>query len=409
MIKKLQKKFILLSMSALLLVLTLIITTINIVNYNNVVKEADTLLSILTDNKGEFPLEPNHMGNRLPPEMSPEIPYESRYFTVVLDKDTETILLTDISRIISVNAESAIEYVNIALDQDNEYGFIKQFRYHISYDDNLIQITFLDCGRKLDAFHSFMFASIGISLFGYLIVFALITFFSNKIIRPISESYEKQKRFITDAGHEIKTPLTIIHADADVLEMDIGTNEWLNDIKKQANHLTELTNNLVFLSRMEESQNNLPMIDFPFSEVISESAASFQSLAQTKNITFASKIEPMLSFYGNEKSIRQLIGILLDNAIKYSPSGGTVSLTVEKQNSGLRLSVCNTSTQDISKEELKLLFDRFYRIDASRNSQTGGHGIGLSLAKAIVSAHNGKIHASSKEERTLQIIITLPI
>ena len=409
MIKKLQKKFILLSMTALLLVLTLIITAINIVNYNDVVKDADMLLSIITDNKGEFPLEPNHMGNRLPPEMSPEIPYESRYFTVVLDKDTEAILFVDTSRIISVNADSAITYIDIALNKNREYGFVNQFRFLIDYDDDLIQITFLDCGRKLDAFRSFMFASIGISLFGYLIVFALIAFFSNKIIRPISESYEKQKRFITDAGHEIKTPLTIIHADADVLEMDIGTNEWLNDIKKQANHLTELTNNLVFLSRMEESQNSLPMIDFPFSEVISESAASFQSLAQTKNITFASKIEPMLSFYGNEKSIRQLIGILLDNAIKYSPSGGIVSLTVEKQNSSLRLSVYNTTTQDISKEELKLLFDRFYRIDASRNSQTGGHGIGLSLAKAIVTAHNGKIHASSKEERTLQIIITLPI
>lgn len=409
MIKKLQKKFILLSMTALLLVLTLIITAINLVNYNAVVKEADTLLSIITDNKGEFPLDPNHMGNRLPPEMSPEIPYESRFFSMILDKDTETILLADTSRIISVNAESAITYATTAIGMDKEWGFINQFRYHICYDNDLMRITFLDCGRKLDAFRSFMFASIGISLFGYLIVFVLITFFSNKIIRPISESYEKQKRFITDAGHEIKTPLTIIHADADVLEMDIGTNEWLNDIKKQANHLSELTNNLVFLSRMEESQNTLPMIDFPFSEVVSESAASFQSLAQTKDITFTSKIEPMLSFHGNEKSIRQLIGILLDNAIKYSPTEGIVSLSVVKQNASLHLSVSNTTTQDISKEELKLLFDRFYRIDTSRNSQTGGHGIGLSLAKAIVTAHNGKIFASSKEPKTLQIMITMPI
>ena len=409
MIKKLQKKFILLSMSALLLVLTLIITAINIVNFHEVVTEADTLLSILTDNKGEFPLEPNHMGTRLPPEMSPEIPYESRFFSVILEQDTETILFVDTNRIISVDADSAITYAATAINSGKEWGFINQFRYHICYDGDLTRITFLDCGRKLDAFQSFMFASIGISLFGYLIVFGLIAFFSTKIIRPISESYEKQKRFITDAGHEIKTPLTIIHADADVLEMDIGTNEWLNDIKKQANHLTELTNNLVFLSRMEEAQNTLPMIDFPFSEVISESAASFQSLAQTKGITFTSKIEPLLSFYGNEKSIRQLIGILLDNAIKYSPADGIVSLTVEKQNTSLRLSVYNTTTQDISKEELKLLFDRFYRIDASRNSQTGGHGIGLSLAKAIVTAHNGKIHAFSKESRTLQIMITLPV
>ena len=409
MIKKIQKKFILLSMTAFLFILTIIITAINIVNYNAIVKESDLLLSIITDNKGEFPPDPNHMGNRLPPNMSPEIPYESRYFSVILEKETNTILLADTSRIISVNTQSAIEYADTAINTNKDFGFVNQFRYQISYDNEHIRITFLDCGRKLDAFHSFLFASIGISLFGYLIVFALITFFSNKIVRPISESYEKQKRFITDAGHEIKTPLTIIHADADVLEMEIGTNEWLDDIKKQTVQLTELTNNLVFLSRMEESQNTLPMIDFPFSEVISESAGSFHALAQTKNIKFESKIEPMLSFCGNENSIRQLVGILLDNAIKYAPIDGIVSLSVKKQNSSLCLSVSNTTMTDIPKEQLKLLFDRFYRIDSSRNSQTGGHGIGLSLAKAIVAAHNGKIHASSKEAGTLEIIVTLPI
>jgi len=409
MIKKLQRKFVFLSMSAFLLVLTIIITGINIVNYNDVVQEADMLLSAINEEKELFPIEPEKLWDRLPPGMSPEIPYESRYFSVVMENVTDQILFVETSRIISVDQQTAIDYANIARNSNHSTGFIQNFRYPIDDGNYFTRITFLDCGRKLDAFQSFMFASIGISLFGYLIVFALIAFFSNKIIRPISESYEKQKRFITDAGHEIKTPLTIIHADADVLEMDIGTNEWLNDIKKQANHLTELTNNLVFLSRMEETQNSLPMIDFPFSEVVSESAASFQSLAQTKGITFTSKIEPMLPFYGNEKSIRQLIGILLDNAIKYSPTGGTVSLTVEKQNTSLRLSVYNTTTQDISKEELKLLFDRFYRIDPSRNSQTGGHGIGLSLAKAIIIAHNGKIHASSKESKTLQIMITLPI
>ena len=409
MIKKLQRKFVFLSMSAFLLVLTIIITGINIVNYHGVIQEADMLLSAINEEKELFPIEPEKLWDRLPPGMSPEIPYESRYFSVVIENITDQILFVETSRIISVDTETAIDYATTARNSNNSTGFIQNFRYQIHDENYFTRITFLDCGRKLDAFQSFLFASIGISLFGYLIVFALIAFFSNKIIRPISESYEKQKRFITDAGHEIKTPLTIIHADADVLEMDIGTNEWLNDIKKQVNHLTELTNNLVFLSRMEEAQNTLPMIDFPFSEVVSETAASFQSLAQTKDITFTSKIEPMLSFRGNEKSIRQLIGILLDNAIKYSPTGGAVFLTVEKQNTSLRLSVYNTTTQDISKEELKLLFDRFYRIDSSRNSQTGGHGIGLSLAKAIVTAHNGKIYASSKESNTLQIKITLPV
>ena len=278
MIKKLQRKFILLSMSALLFVLTVIIAGINIVNYNAVTQEADKLLSVISENKGEFPMEPDKFGNKLPSGMSPETPYESRYFSVVLDSDSKQIMYVETSRIISVTPTTAVSYANVALSKKTTTGFIQDFRYQIQEDTNLVRITFLDCGRKLDAYYAFLYASIAISLVGFLIVFAFIAFFSNRIIQPISESYEKQKRFITDASHEIKTPLTIIGADTDILEMDLGEeNEWLLDIKKQIKHLTELTNDLVFLSRMEEAENSLPMIEFPFSEVATETVCSFQT------------------------------------------------------------------------------------------------------------------------------------
>lgn len=408
MIKKLQRKFILLSMSAFLLVLAVIITGINLVNYSAVVQEADRVLSIMMDNKGEFPLDPDKFGTMLPPGMSPEIPYESRYFSVVANVETKQILFAETSQIISVDAQEAVDFAQTALSKNKTSGFIHSFRYQIKQENAFARITFLDCGRKLDAFYSFLMASIAISLFGYFIVFALISFFSNRIIRPISESYEKQKRFITDASHEIKTPLTIIHADSDVLEMEIGENEWLNDIKKQAAQLTELTNDLVFLSRMEESEHTLPAIDFPFSEVISETVASFQGVAQRQKKTLESNIPPLLTLCGNEKSIRQMVSILLDNAIKYSPSQEKISLLVEDQGKHLIISVTNCTTQVIEKDQLKLLFDRFYRVDASRNSKTGGHGVGLSIAKAIVETHNGKIQATSPTENTLQIIVKLP-
>lgn len=408
MIKKLQRKFILLSMSALLFVLTVIIASINIVNFKAVTQEADQLLSIITENKGEFPLEPDQFGHRLPPGMSPEIPYESRYFSVVLNNKTSQVLFVETSRIISVDTQAAIVYANTALNKNHETGFLQNFRYQIYTDTEFTRITFLDCGRKLDAFYSFLFASITISLLGFFVVFAFITFFSNRIIRPISESYEKQKRFITDASHEIKTPLTIISADTDVLEMELGENEWLADIKKQITQLTELTNDLVFLSRMEENENTLPMIDFPFSEVVMEIVTSFQGLANKQEKEIECIIPPMLTLCGNEKSIRQLISILLDNAVKYSPLQGKISLAVEEQNKFIQLSVTNTTTQAIASEQLKLLFDRFYRVDASRNSKTGGHGVGLSIAKAIVEAHHGKIHASTPTENTLQITVRLP-
>lgn len=409
MIRKLQRRFILLAMTAFGLVLAVIITGINIANYHGVIREADALLSVLSENKGAFPMGPGGLGHRLPPGMSPEIPYESRYFSVTVDHSSGAVIQTETSRTVSVDPARAAEYAQAVLHSGKSRGFTDNFRYILRTEEPFTRITFLDCGRRLDAFRHFLLSSAGISLAGYLVVFTLIAFFSNRIIRPISESYEKQKRFITDASHEIKTPLTIIGADADVLAMELGENEWLEDIRKQAKRLTALTNDLVMLSRMEEAENAMPMIEFPFSDVVSETAASFQALAQTQGKTFQCRIQPMLTLRGNENAIRQLVTVVLDNALKYAPDHGTVSLTAEKQNRTLRLCVSNTTVGEIAREDLPLLFDRFYRTDPSRNSRTGGHGIGLSVAKAIVTAHNGKIQAATEDGHSLQITVLFPL
>lgn len=409
MIKKLQRKFILLSMSALLLVLALIVLSVNVVNYCGVVRDADELLAILSENKGSFPhAQGDGKGDRLPPNMSQEVPYETRYFTVLLSSAGELIQL-DTSRIVTVDRSEAVAFAQSVLQKNTGNGFVGNFRYTAQTGENAVRIIFLDCGRKLDSFRSFLFASIGISLLGYLVVFLIIAFFSNRIVRPIAESYEKQKRFITDAGHEIKTPLTIINADVDVLTMDFGENEWLVDIQKQTKRLGDLTSDLITLSRIEESGDSLPLIEFPFSDVVSEEATSFQALAQTQNKIFQCDIQPMLSIRGSEKAIHQLISILLDNALKYSPEGGTVRLTVRRQNKLVLLSVFNTTENTVPKEALPLLFDRFYRVDPSRDTQTGGYGIGLSVAKAIVTAHNGKIQAKTEDTHTLTITASFPI
>ena len=180
MIKKLQWKFILLSMSALLFVLVVIIAGINIVNYNAVTQEADIILSLMTEGNHEFPMEPDNLGDKLPSGMSPEVPYESRYFSVVLDTYTGQALFVETNRIIVVDTQAAITYAETALQKSNTTGFIQNFRYKIEQTENFTRIIFLDCGRKLDAYYSFLYASISISLVGYLIVFAFIVFFSNK-------------------------------------------------------------------------------------------------------------------------------------------------------------------------------------------------------------------------------------
>ena len=194
-----------------------------------------------------------------------------------------------------------------------------------------------------------------------------------------------------------------------MLEMELGENEWLSDIQAHIKQLSSLTNDLVSLARMEEGRTPLQILEIPISDLILEAAESFQGLVQTQGKDIQLSVEPMLSMEADEKAICQLVSILLDNALKYSPEGGSIRLSMEKQAKHLRLTVSNLSLEPLPKENLNRLFERFYRGDPSRNSQTGGHGIGLSIAKAIVTTHSGQIHASHEENNILQITVTLPL
>ena len=271
------------------------------------------------------------------------------------------------------------------------------------------RIVFLDCGRRLDSFYTFLEVSVMMAVAGFVIVIAVVFVLSGRIIRPISESYEKQKRFITDAGHEIRTPLTIINTNVDILEMEHGENESLTDIKQQIQRLKILTGDLVALARMEESEERIQKIEFPVSEVVLDTVSSFRTLAASQGKELFCRIEPMLTLRGNARSIEQLVSVLMDNALKYSPEGGWISVELSSDNHGVCLSVVNSTHTTFSAEQLPHVFDRFYRTDASRNSETGGYGIGLSVAKAAVSAHGGRIKAFVPEERTFGISVTLPV
>ncbi len=346
---------------------------------------------------------------KTPHQFSPEMPYEIRYFSVVLT-ESGTVVSVNTGKIAAVDTETAMSYAQTIFESGATEGFLGDYRYLVSPStdsDSTIQIIFLDCGRDLGSFRSFLLICLVVMLIGLIAVFVLLLLTSGRITRVFSESYEKQKRFITDAGHELKTPLTIIDADTQVLEMDYGTNEWLQDIQAQTKRLADLTNSLVFLARMEEDQPQVEMIDFPLSDITEETVQSFQARALTENKTLQMKIQPLITLHGDEKSIRRLITIFLDNAMKYSDENGTISVTLEQQKNQIRLTVYNTA-ESVSRDSLKNLFDRFYRTDKSRNSKTGGYGLGLSIAAAIVRTHKGKIQASTEDEKSLRITVTFP-
>lgn len=407
MIKKLRIKLIAASMASLFLVLFVIGGIVGILNYRKIINDADRILEVLGENAGKFP-------QKFPGErkngrygMSPELPYESRYFSVLLDENG-SIILTDTSKIVSIDTEKAMEYASKLWEKEKEKGFLDDYRYwRCSYNEE-VRIIFLDCRRQLDNFHNFLLTTFGVSSLGLLSVFILMVYLSARIVKPFSDNYEKQKRFITDAGHELKTPLAIIEADTEVLEMDFGENEWLQDIHGQTKRLADLTNALVVLSRMEEGENRDMKIEIPLSDIVEEVCHTFRAPAKVQEKSLVNAIEPMISMKGDEKAIRGLVTILLDNAVKYTNNKGQISVTLKKKKNRIYLSVFNT-TEHISKEQISHLFDRFYRTDASRNSQTGGYGLGLSIAVATVDSHRGKIIAETEDEKSLRITVILPI
>lgn len=414
MIKKLKRKFIILATASVFVLMALLVGIMNIVNYSSVVAETDAVLDVLSqpnDPFGELLTVPRPFQSFmdiLPHGMSPEVPYEARYFTAMVSGNG-AVVDADFSRIVSVDRESVREYVLTALESERDRGFVGQFRYAKSSDDRVTRIIFLDSGRKLDSFRSFMWTSIAVGLLGCVAVFVVFLFAAGRIVSPIAESYEKQKRFITDAGHEIKTPLTIIGANIDLLEADFGESESLSDIRAQTKRLGELTGDLVYLSKMEESEETLAKIDFPVSDLIAETAQQFRAVAQAQSKEYRVTVEPELTMCGAPEAIRQLVSILLDNAMKYSPDGGIVTLDASAHRKTLTVSVFNTTASEVSEDELSRMFDRFYRTDSSRNSETGGHGIGLSIAQAITAAHSGRITAETQNGFDIRITAAMQL
>ena len=414
MINRLKKKFVALATVFMFILMTVLLLIMNTVNYYGVVSETNSVLDVISVANAPFPdgnrpPEPKDlkdMKDFMPPGMSPEVPYESRFFAVTVSEDGE-VVQSDLSRIVSVDSDSAKEYISKALRSRNERGFIGNFRYSKTSSENGTKILFLDCGRMLDSFRSFLWISVAVGLLGCVIVFIAFMLTAGKLVAPIAESYEKQKRFISDAGHEIKTPLTIINANVDLLELD-GEREELSDIRKQTERLTDLTNELVFLSRMEEAEHSLQKIETPLSDLVNEEANAFRAPAVSKNIAFETDTEPGIVLSASPDALRRLLSVLLENAVKYTPGGGEIKLRLSSHRKAAVLSVANTSDGKIEEKDLQHVFDRFYRADASRNSQTGGHGIGLSTAKAIAEAHGGSITASTSTGSDFIITVTLP-
>ena len=412
MLRKIKIRILVITILSLVLVLGVIIGTANILNYVDIVKIADNTLDYLAANEGKFPenntpipglqistpLENIGLGDYK------ELPYETRFFSVLIAED-KSIKSVDTAKIAAIDDEAATKMAEKVYSYKSERGFMLTYRYIKVNEGEDTRVIFLDCTRMLEICNNFLGGSISISVAGIAAVLAIMILLLDRIMRPVTTGYEKQKHFITDAGHDLKTPITVIAADAEILECEMPDNEWVADIKKQTARLTSLTADLIYLSKMEE-EPKLSKSEFPISDILEEEIQSFSSIAKNGNKSFATQIEQGVYLEGEEKSIRRLMSILLDNALKYSPDGDEIAIELTKKMRFASIKISNTA-ENLSPDTISHMFDRFWRSDSSRSSM-GGFGIGLSVAAAIVDAHRGRIFAESKDGR-LVINVLMPM
>ncbi|MEE0509850.1 MAG: HAMP domain-containing sensor histidine kinase [Peptococcaceae bacterium] len=400
MIYRLRKKFIKICTLSFLSVFILLLGAMMTITNFQTTAALDTLADIVADSGGRFPdYDDLYTAPAEPPHgINQESPFTTRYFTVHYDAagNLESI---DIRSIASANRSDAEALAKEAVTSGKERGWLEDYRYKVVQDESGTDVIFISGAAERASNQRFLLAAVAVFVAGSLVVLLLIVLLSKRAVEPIADSYDKQKQFITDSSHELKTPLTLIRTNLDILESENGTSEWLDDIRTEADNMTQLVNRLVQLARMDEGVTPQPLQRFNLSDAVSEIADAFSPVIAQQGQTFQQTIASDVTLTGDERAIRQLIGILLDNACKYCAPKGTIVLHL----SGGRhptLTLDNTYS-GAATIDTNRLFDRFYREDRARTAGSG-FGLGLAIAKATCDKHHAAISAQAINQNTIR-------
>ncbi len=378
---KLRVRFVLLAMLSLVLIQSVIVGVSVYNNHKDLVAKSDMLISQLNNNPRGA----------------------SRYFSVKIPAGKDAVYVDEVQHV-SITAELARSFAERAIDENRDKGFIDGYRYRIYRNDNGTKIYFLFRESGIEMFRAATKNMIIVSVIGLAVTGALLIPVSAWVVKALADNHRKQKQFITAAGHELKTPLTVIGTNVQLLESEIGQNDWLDGIQKQTAHLTKMTYDLVALSKAEEYDNPLVRERFSFTNALKDVAEPYEVIARQSGIRVEYIVQTDLEYYGSKTEVQQLIQILLDNACKYCPENGFIRVNAKHCFRGVCVSVTN-SADDLNIDAPELLLQRFRR--GENSAKKNGFGIGLSIAEAIAVRHNGHITVSTarKGEFCVEVVL----
>lgn len=414
MIKTLQKKFIKTAMVAISVLLAVFICAINVVNVITVSDEIDKTLEFLTESNLGIPprmeqLEPEKegFGKFFSPVRDEERAMSARYFTAEVDSAGQIIRINT-ENILSVTAEEAEELVaRITLSGNNE-GKIEGFKFRTvqAQMNNTSMIVCVDTSASLRGAFTVVMISIGVGAVCWLVMLLFVSLLSKKAIKPIAENLEKQRQFVTDAGHEIKTPLAIILANTDALELHNGESKWSKNIRSQTIRLNGLMQNLLTLSRSDEAKEKLVKEEQCADALLNDVVEGFVTLAENQQKKICAEIGENITVTAHRESLHQLFTVLVDNAVKYSSNFSEIYINLKPENDKTVFTTRNTC-DSLPECEPEKLFDRFYRADEARTQKNGGYGIGLSVARAIAENHGWEIFANYEKDNIMTFTVVM--
>ena len=411
MIKKLRRRIILVNMLLVGIVILLIFAIVCVNSYSNAEHELERGLSRVAENQGfgdmpfdkkeEFKIGNPEQNNEMRGDRELDRPVQiSSYIVVQVDSDGNITSIKESD--LSMDESDLKKCVEAVLKEENLSGQING--YDLMYvkrdNQNGYSISFADNSGIYSSLRNTLLLTFALFIGSMGVIFLISLVLSGFAVKPVKTAWEQQKQFVADASHELKTPLTVILANNNIMMSHEDSTvkdekQWLESTEEEAQHMKKLIDQMLFLAKSDAGETNIEMSDVDFSEIVEGASLNFEPVAFEKNVMIDAQIESGITLRGNATQLNQLTHILIDNAVKYSSENSTVTISLSKSGDTTEFSVNNQGTV-IAPDDLEHIFDRFYRAEKSRT--TKGYGLGLSIAQKIVQSINGKLTAESNEQ-----------